>query len=58
MRGVVDLKAAAGDRLPRLLPHVHTLRGLLRLKVSLSLTCVWCVWCVDETNKSKLVSSL
>jgi hypothetical protein len=38
MRGVVDLKAAAGDRLPLLLQHVHTLRGLLRLKVFLSLS--------------------
>lgn len=31
--GVVDIKTAAGDRVPVLLEHVHVLRALLRLKV-------------------------
>jgi len=33
MTGVVDIKSAAGPRLPVLVGHVNLLRGLLRLKV-------------------------
>ena len=43
MTGVVDIKSAAGHRLPVLVGHVKLLRGLLRLKVCVRVCARVCV---------------